>query len=161
MPGARIVAQEKRALSDIKAGDFIGATITLAKDGSRHAQEVHLFPESLRGSGEGLFPLDGGHFMIGGAVSAVSPTTLSLDYRGGSDAGAKDCTGRAPAAGGCHGHADLTVAAGVPVTALVEGDTHLLVPGAVVAVSILAGAEGHPMTPGLTVEAPPSPSPAH
>src|SRR5579872_1559547 len=53
MPGARIVKQEKRALSDIKAGDFIGATIIVAKDGSRHAQEVHLLPESLRGSGEG------------------------------------------------------------------------------------------------------------
>jgi hypothetical protein len=152
MPGARIVRQEKRSLSDLKTGDFVGATLTVSKDGSRLAQEVHLFPQSLLGSGEGYYPLDSAHFAVGGTVSAVSPSGLSLDYRGGGDAKASSCTGRAVPAGGCHGHADLVVPAGAPVTALVEGDKSLLVPGAVLAVSILAGNDGHPMTPGLTVE---------
>lgn len=152
MPVTRIVKQEKRALIDIKPHDYVGATITVAKDGSRHAQEVHVLPDSLRGSSEGLFAIDNGHFMLGGTVAKVDAGQLSVDYRGASDAGAATCTGRAPRTGGCDGHADVIVAAGVPVTALVQGDNSLLVPGAVLAISILAGPDGHPVTPGITVE---------
>lgn len=152
MSSTRIVKQEKRSLADIKPGDYIGATITIAKDGPRHAQEVHVFPPSLRGTSEGLFSVDAGHFMIDGTVTDVAANLLTLEYRGASDAGASGCTGRAPPTGGCEGRVDLIVANGVPVTALVQGDTSLLVPGAVLAISILAGPDGHPVTPGLTVE---------
>lgn len=168
MPSTRIVRQVKRTLTDIKTGDYIGATIINAKDGSHHAQEVHLFPGSLRGSGEGLFAVDSTHFMIDGTVTSAAPNAIGLDFRGSGDENANPCTGRAPANGGCKGHADIAVAAGVPVTGLVDGDTTLLVPGAIVAVSILAGSDGHPVTPGLTVEdreaaptpAAPAPAPA-
>ena len=44
MPSTRIMRQDKHALGDIKVGDYVGATIINAKDGSHRAQEVHLFP---------------------------------------------------------------------------------------------------------------------
>jgi hypothetical protein len=151
-PTTRIVRQEKRALADIKTGDYVGATLTVARDGSRHAQEVHEFPESLRGSGEGLVGMANNRFMIGGTVSAIAPGSLTLDYRGSEGEDGPACSGRAAKAGGCRGSSAIAVAAGVPVIALLDGDKSLLVPGAILAVSILAGPDGKPVTPGVTVE---------
>jgi hypothetical protein len=151
-PTALIVQQQKRTLADIKAGDYVGATFLAARDGSRRAQEVHIFPDVLRGSGEGLFGVDGGRFMIDGTVKAAGPALLTIAYRGAGGGDGANCTGRAPRAGGCQGEADIAVAPGVPVRALVPGDKNLLVPGAVLAISLVAGNGGHPMSPGLTVE---------
>ena len=153
MPATRIVKQEKRALADIKTGDFVGATAIAAKDGSRRAQEVHVLPDELRGSGEGVVAAGSNRFMIGGTVSATAPGTLTVQYHGSEGGDGPACTGRAlPLPGGCQGSATIAVAAGVPVVGLVHGDKSLLVPGAVLAISILAGPDGHPVTPGLTVE---------
>lgn len=158
LDGAHIVQQQKRALSDIKTGDYVGATVIAARDGSRHAEEVHVFPPSLEGAGEGLFAVGAGHFMLDGTVSAVQPGQLTIAYRGAEGGDGPGCTGRAPALGGCKGSAVVTVANGVPVSALVDGDKTLLVSGAVVAVSIIAGPDGKPVTPGLTVEEVPGPA---
>jgi len=49
----RVVGIAKIALSDIKVGAFIGATTVPGPDGSQNAVEVHAFPESMRGTGEG------------------------------------------------------------------------------------------------------------
>jgi hypothetical protein len=46
------------ALSDIKVGSFIGATTVPGPDGSQNAVEVHVFPENMRGTGEGSRPFD-------------------------------------------------------------------------------------------------------
>src|SRR3954468_2812667 len=151
-PTTRIVRQEKRALADIKTGDYVGATLTLARDGSRHAQEVHQFPASLRGSGEGLVSIANNRLMIGGTVRAVAPGSLTLGYRGSDGWDGPGCSGRAAKAGGCRGSSAIAVVPGVPVIALIDGDKSLLVPGAILAVSILAGPDGKPVTPGLTVE---------
>jgi hypothetical protein len=45
-------------LSDIKIGSFIGATTVPGANGSQNAVEVHVFPESMRGTGEGSRPYD-------------------------------------------------------------------------------------------------------
>lgn len=45
-------------LSEIKAGSFIGVTTVPGPDGSHDAIEVHVFPESMRGTGEGSRPYD-------------------------------------------------------------------------------------------------------
>ena len=165
LPTARIVRQEKRALTDIAAGDYVGATVTTGKDGILHAQEVHIFPEELRGSSEGVVPAGTGRSMIDATVRGTAPGVLSVDYRGADGADGAPCTGRAPPSGGCHGSADILVAPGVPVTALMAGDKSLLVPGAVLALSVMAGPDGRPVTPGLTVQPaapdPASASPAH
>jgi hypothetical protein len=54
----RVVGIVKVALSDIKAGSFIGTTTVPGPDGSPNAIEVHVFPEDMRGTGEGSRPFD-------------------------------------------------------------------------------------------------------
>jgi hypothetical protein len=48
----------KASLSDIKQGSFVGVTAMPKADGSMSALEVHIFPESMRGTGEGHYPWD-------------------------------------------------------------------------------------------------------
>ncbi|MEK9279802.1 MULTISPECIES: hypothetical protein [unclassified Bradyrhizobium] len=48
----------KISLSDIKVGSFVGATTVPGPDGGQNAVEVHVFPESMRGTGEGSRPWD-------------------------------------------------------------------------------------------------------
>jgi hypothetical protein len=54
----RVVGIVKIALSDIKVGSFIGTTTVPGPDGSQNAVEVHVFPEDMRGTGEGSRPFD-------------------------------------------------------------------------------------------------------
>src|SRR5260221_13366567 len=48
----------KAALSAIKQNSFIGVTGMPQADGSQKAVEIHIFPEALRGTGEGHRPWD-------------------------------------------------------------------------------------------------------
>ena len=50
---ANIVSVAKASLSDIKPGSFIGTAAIPGSDGKLQAIEVHIFPESMRGTGEG------------------------------------------------------------------------------------------------------------
>ncbi|MGV7212843.1 hypothetical protein [Bradyrhizobium sp. UFLA05-112] len=54
----RVAGITRIALSDIKVGSFIGATTVPGQDGGQNAVEVHVFPESMRGTGEGSRPWD-------------------------------------------------------------------------------------------------------
>jgi hypothetical protein len=54
----RVVGITKISLSDIKVGSFIGTTTVPGPDGMPTAIEVHVFPENLRGTGEGSRPYD-------------------------------------------------------------------------------------------------------
>jgi hypothetical protein len=54
----RVVGITKISLSDIKVGSFIGATTVPGPNGSQNAVEVHVFPEDMRGTGEGSRPFD-------------------------------------------------------------------------------------------------------
>ena len=54
----RVVGITKISLSDIKVGSFIGTTTVPGPDGSQNAVEVHVFPEDMRGTGEGSRPWD-------------------------------------------------------------------------------------------------------
>jgi hypothetical protein len=54
----RLLGITRIALSDIKVGSFIGATTVPGPDGSQNAVEVHVFPENMRGTGEGSRPFD-------------------------------------------------------------------------------------------------------
>jgi hypothetical protein len=57
-PDMRIVGIVKISLADIKVGSFVGATTVPGPDGSQNAVEVHVFPEAMRGTGEGSRPYD-------------------------------------------------------------------------------------------------------
>jgi len=48
----------KAALADIKANSFIGVSGMPQADGSQKALEIHIFPEAMRGTGEGHRPWD-------------------------------------------------------------------------------------------------------
>ncbi|TWB87027.1 hypothetical protein FBZ93_12474 [Bradyrhizobium macuxiense] len=53
-----VLGLTKIALADIKVGSFIGTTTVPGSDGVPKAVEVHVFPENMRGTGEGSRPYD-------------------------------------------------------------------------------------------------------
>jgi hypothetical protein len=48
-----IIGLTKASMADIGKGKFIGTTTVGQKDGALVAEEVHIFPENMRGTGEG------------------------------------------------------------------------------------------------------------
>jgi hypothetical protein len=48
----------KASLSDVKQGGFVGITAMPQPDGTQKAVEIHIFPEAMRGTGEGHRPWD-------------------------------------------------------------------------------------------------------
>jgi hypothetical protein len=48
----------KMSLADVKQGSFVGITAMPQPDGSQKAVEIHIFPEAMRGTGEGHRPWD-------------------------------------------------------------------------------------------------------
>src|SRR6266705_6610779 len=53
---ALIVAVVQASMADIKEGTFLGSAAMPQPDGSQKALEVHIFPEQMRGTGEGHRP---------------------------------------------------------------------------------------------------------
>ena len=53
---AMIVAVVQASMADIKEGTFLGSAAMPQPDGSQKALEVHIFPEPMRGTGEGHRP---------------------------------------------------------------------------------------------------------
>ncbi len=48
----------KKSIADVKQGLFVGITAMPQPDGTQKAVEIHIFPEALRGTGEGYRPWD-------------------------------------------------------------------------------------------------------
>jgi len=48
----------RMALADVKQGSFVGITAIPQPDGTQKAVEIHIFPEAMRGTGEGHRPWD-------------------------------------------------------------------------------------------------------
>ena len=48
-----VTAITKASVADIANGKFIGTTTVGQRDGALVAEEIHIFPESMRGTGEG------------------------------------------------------------------------------------------------------------
>ncbi len=48
----------KKSVADVKQGLFVGITAMPQPDGTQKAVEIHIFPEALRGTGEGHRPWD-------------------------------------------------------------------------------------------------------
>jgi len=83
------LAVVKSSMDDIKQGTFIGTATVAQPDGSLRALEVVVFPESLRGFGEGHYPWDLGpksmmtNGSIGSLVQGVDGQTVTVTYKGG------------------------------------------------------------------------------
>jgi hypothetical protein len=137
---ARISGRTPAKLADIAPGAYVGATTTPQADGTLLASEVHIFPASMRGNGEGHYPLPstpgsmmtnatvarvdaaagGSSTMTNASVAAVtgsgSARTMTLKYRGGEQL--------------------IAVPAGIPIAMLEAADRKEIVPGAHVVVSV-------------------------
>jgi hypothetical protein len=83
------VAMVKASMADIKPGMFVGSTAMPEPDGSLSAVEVHIFPEAMRGTGEGHRPWDLApqatmtNANVETAVTGVGGQTLTVKYKGG------------------------------------------------------------------------------
>ena len=55
-PATQMLEEQIKSFSEIQVGNFIGATLIRNSLGVLSAQEVHIFPASMHGSGEGLYP---------------------------------------------------------------------------------------------------------
>ena len=53
-----VMGVEKASLADVGSGKFIGTTTVGERDGALIAEEVHIFPENMRGTGEGHYDWD-------------------------------------------------------------------------------------------------------
>jgi len=79
----------KASMSDIKPGVFIGTASLPQSDGSLRSLEVLVFPEALRGTGEGHYPWDlkptsmMTNATVANAVDGVDGRTVTLSYKGG------------------------------------------------------------------------------
>jgi hypothetical protein len=79
----------KASLADIKEGDFIGSGAMPQPDGSQKAIEVHIFAESMRGTGEGFRPWDGApnstmtNGTVGNTVTGVDGPVVTVKYKDG------------------------------------------------------------------------------
>jgi hypothetical protein len=86
---ALVVAVVKASMAEIKPGLFIGSGAMPQPDGSQKALEVHIFAESMRGTGEGFRPWDGApnstmtNGAVGATVAAKSGQAVTVRYKDG------------------------------------------------------------------------------
>jgi hypothetical protein len=112
----RIVGIVKISLADIKPGSFIGTTTVPGPDGRQDAVEVHVFPENMRGIGEGTRPYDlkpnstMTNATVADQVTGNDGQTLLIKYKGGEK--------------------KVTVGPDTPVVTYVPGEKSDLKPGA-------------------------------
>jgi predicted SpoU family rRNA methylase len=125
---AQIAAVVKASLTDIKQGLFVGVTAMPQADGSLRAVEVHIFPEAMRGTGEGHYSWDlqpkstMTNANVDQVVTAVDGQTLTLKYKDGEK--------------------KIFVAADTPIVAYVRGDNNDLKLGAKVFIAAVKQPDG-------------------
>ena len=79
----------KASLADIAGGKFIGTTTVGERDGALVALEVHIFPENMRGTGEGHYDWDlrpdskMTNANVANVTSMGKDRVLTVQYKGG------------------------------------------------------------------------------
>ena len=117
------------SLSDIKAGTFIGTANMVGPSGAK-ALEVVVFPEAMRGTGEGDYGWDlkpnssMTNATVSSQVEGVDGPTLSLAYKGGEK--------------------KVTIPPGTPIVTFAPATAADIKPGAMVFMNAAASA-----TPGM------------
>jgi len=109
-----ILGVVKRSLDDIRQGEFVGTAATSQGDGTWKALEVHIFPENMRGQGEGHRDWDAPQSSMTNATVTEKITKLdghmmTLGYKGGEQ--------------------KILVTPQTPVVAYAPGDRNDLKPG--------------------------------
>ena len=127
-PNFAVAGVVKKSLADINPGDFVGAASSKGTDGKLHAIEVLIFPEALRGTGEGERSWDlvpdslMTNATVAGIASAPQGQTLKLTYKGGES--------------------EIIVSPDTPIVTFAPGDASLLKPGAAVFIGALKKPDG-------------------
>ena len=126
-----------KTVADIGDNTFIGTTAVKDKKGRWQATEVHIFPEAMRGAGEGHYAWDlpestMTNAAVTGAVRKGKGGTFALKYAGGS--------------------VDVDVTRKTAIVALTAGDRALLVPGATVFALAVPQASGAPNAVAIVAE---------
>ncbi|MCB4771902.1 hypothetical protein LGR54_25160 [Ancylobacter sp. Lp-2] len=138
LPGdVRIMSVATAEPEEIKPGSFVGSAARPGPDGMLTALEVHVFPPSMRGTGEGHRPLgsDPSASMTNGTVGDLivsNGRTMTLKY-------------------GENGTQTIVVPPDVPIVTMDRGDRTLLVPGAHIVAFYTRGADGTMTASRLTV----------
>ena len=144
----RVSARSAAHLGAIAPGAFIGTTAIPQPDGTLSAVEVHIFPESMRGTGEGYRPMDA---MPGNTMTNATVTNVAADERAGARNTMTNATVADVAVGGQGrrltlkykgGEKTVVVAPSVPVVTIEPGDVSMLVPGAHVLVTATKQLDG-------------------
>jgi hypothetical protein len=118
----------KKNLADIKSGDFVATTSMKGTDGKNHSVELRIFPEAMRGLGEGQYAWDlmpdslMTNATVTGIAGAPQGQDLKVKYKGGES--------------------DIIVGPNTPIYGYGFGDTSLLKPGAAVFVVALKNPDG-------------------
>jgi hypothetical protein len=127
-PETRFIAVIPAALADVKAGAYVGVAAVPDGDSGLKALEVHIFPEAMRGAGEGFRPFDLApkSSMTNGALServeTVDGPKLTISYKGGSQI--------------------IRIDASTAIVAFAPGDKADLKPGAAVIARGVKAADG-------------------
>lgn len=136
----RIVGAKKASLDDIKPDTFIGTAAVPGSGDHLRALEVTIFPEAMRGTGEGSYPWDLGKSgsMTNGAVSSMTNGTVAPAASGSSmtngTVSAKSAAGRTIKVAYKGGDKTVDLPDDTPVVLLDPGDRSLLKPGVKVVV---------------------------
>jgi len=128
----QIRANEKATLSDIKPGDFVASAADKGPDGKVHAEELRIFPEAMRGAGEGHRPMgpNPDRTMTNGTVAVSDPESRTMTN------GTVSATGgdRSITVKYKEGETVIVIDPTTPITRIVIADKSLLKPGATVAI---------------------------
>ena len=133
-------------LSHVKDGVFIGVTTVKQPDGSERATEIHIFPEELRGLGEGsrmMAPGRGGssNRMTNGSVSTSRMTNGTASQSRMSNGNVSRATGSSLMVQYAGGSTDVSVPPNTPVTELKVASRNIAV-GDQVAVLVKKAPDG-------------------
>jgi hypothetical protein len=114
-PNLMVARSVPATLADIRPGDFVASAAVRGTDGKLHSTELRIFPEAMRGLGEGQRPMN----------DARSQTMTNATVTGTAIvAGANDLRVRFPG-----GESELILEPGVPVSRLEAVGRDALKPG--------------------------------
>ncbi len=127
-PKLLILQSRTVTLADIKPNDFVASAAIRKEDGKLHSTEVRIFPEALRGQGEGQRPMNDPrnqtmtNATVTGAVSMGASNMLKVKLP--------------------QGESELIVDPGVPVTRIEAVEKEALKSGAKIRIQAVRNADG-------------------
>jgi hypothetical protein len=122
----KVFARQAGKLTDVKDNVFIGVTTVKQSDGTEQATEIHIFPEELRGLGEGSRMMNqnasggSGSRMTNGAVSGSRMTNGTTSQSRMSNGNVTASNGSTLVVQYKGGSTQVTVPANTPVTEIKE-----------------------------------------